>query len=135
MTKQCLKFIKNYWVFLTLLMLTAITLLSLWPLKQLPAVPGTDKTHHLIAYALLMLPVALRRPDYWIGYGLLFIAYSGVIELIQPLVHRYGEWMDLLANAIGVICGAMIATLIHLLLAARKKNAGEESKQVNSFYF
>lgn len=128
MIESCLKSIKNHWILLTLCVLTAITLLSLWPLKQLPAVPGTDKTHHLIAYALLMLPVALRRPDYWIGYGLLFIAYSGVIELIQPLVHRYGEWMDWLANATGVLCGTLIASLIHLLLATKKKNPGKQRR-------
>jgi hypothetical protein len=84
--------------------------------------PGTDKTHHLIAYGLLMLPAALRKPKNWIAYGLLFIAYSGVIEIIQPLVNRHGEWMDMFANAAGIICGLLIAGLINLACAGKVIN-------------
>lgn len=112
MTKL-LNLIKRHWVSLTLFTLVAITALSLWPLENLPTVPGTDKTHHLIAYAALMFPVALRKPDRWIMLGLLFVAYSGAIELLQPYVNRYGEWLDLAANTAGVACGLVIAGLIN----------------------
>lgn len=105
--------IKAYWVVLTLTTLVAITFLSLWPLAQLPQVPGTDKTHHLIAYACLMFPAALRKPRNWLLIGLSFIAYSGSIELIQPYVNRYGEWLDMLANSTGVACGAIAAGLVN----------------------
>ena len=115
MNNQCEKIAKKHWATLTLLLLAAITFLSLWPLQALPEVPGTDKTHHLLAYALLMLPTAVRKPRYWLAYALLFIAYSGMIELIQPWVNRYGEWLDLLANAIGVLCGALIGSSIRAL--------------------
>ena len=111
--------IRKHWIGLTLLILTAITFLSLWPLGTLPSVPGTDKTHHLIAYALLMLPTALRKPAHWIVYGFFFIAYSGVIELIQPFVNRYGEWLDLFANFTGLICGVIIAELITFIASAK----------------
>ena len=111
--------IKAYWVVLTLATLVAITFLSLWPLAQLPSVPGTDKTHHLIAYALLMFPIALRKPKNWLLIGLLFIAYSGAIELIQPYVNRYGEWLDMLANSAGVMCGAVAAGLVNLISSGR----------------
>lgn len=113
--------IKTNWVLCTLIILVAITLLSLSPLKELPAVPGSDKTHHLIAYALLMLPVALRKPDYWILYGLFFLAYGGMIELLQPYVNRYGESMDMLANAAGVVCGLIIAELINFFISIKDK--------------
>jgi hypothetical protein len=104
-------FIKINWVAFTLFTLAAITTLSLWPLEKLPSVPGTDKTHHLIAYAVLMFPTALRKPDKWIVFGMLFIAYSGAIELLQPYVNRYGDWLDMAANAMGVVCGLVIAEL------------------------
>ena len=78
-----IKTISIYWFACTVTMLAAITFLSLWPLEQLPSMPGTDKSHHLIAYAFLMLPAALRRPKHWKLCALFFIAYSGVIELIQ----------------------------------------------------
>jgi len=77
---------------------------------------GTDKTHHFIVYAMLMLPTALRKPANWIIWGLFFIVYRGAIELIQPFINRYGEWMDLFANAAGVICGVMIAWLINFII-------------------
>jgi NhaP-type Na+/H+ or K+/H+ antiporter len=118
-----LTIIKTNWAAFTLAILVAITFLSLWPLEELPSVPGSDIIHHLIAYALLMLPTALRKPDKWIILGLLFIAYSGAIELIQPYVNRYGEWMDMCANAAGVICGLIIAELIHFFISPKPKNS------------
>jgi VanZ family protein len=105
------KAIRVHWISLTFGVLVAITFLSLWPLDRLPEVPGTDKTHHVIAYALLMLPTALRKPQRWMLLALLFIFYSGAIELLQPYVNRYGEWMDVLANTAGVICGVVAAEL------------------------
>lgn len=106
---------KTYWVAITLFILMAITLLSLWPADQLPSVPGTDKTHHFIAYAGLMFPVALRQPKYWVVIGLTFIGWSGAIELIQPYANRYGEWLDMLANSGGVVCGVLLAWMARSL--------------------
>ncbi len=111
-----LLFVQRHWVIISLGLLTLITALSLFPAEQLPKVPGTDKTHHFIAYAALMLPTALRRPRYGWVIALGFIAYSGLIELVQPLVNRWGEWLDLFANAGGVAIGAAIGWGICALL-------------------
>jgi len=75
--------------------------------------PGSDKTHHILAYAVLMFPIALRRPRNWLWAGLLFLVWSGCIELIQPHVNRYGEWADLLANLTGLLLGALIAKAVN----------------------
>ncbi len=111
---RLLDLIKAYWIALTALTLAAITFLSLWPLPELPPVPGSDKTHHFIAYAILMLPTALRKPQKWPLIALSFVAYSGAIELIQPYVNRYGEWLDMLANTGGILCGFVMAELLTL---------------------
>lgn len=111
----------NHWLAITLTVLAAITALSLWPAEALPDVPGTDKTHHFIAYAALMFPAALRRPGHWQWIGLAFIAYSGAIELIQPYVNRYGEWLDLAANSGGVLCGVLLAQVVLYLHRLRQK--------------
>lgn len=110
-------FIKRYWISITVFWLTLITILSLWPLKQLPPIPGSDKTHHFVAYALLMLPTALRKPKYGIIICLFFIVWSGGIELLQPFVNRYREFQDLAANIIGLIFGLLIAKLLDWLVA------------------
>lgn len=111
-----LNLVIRYWLALTLLVLIAITALSLWPLSTLPKAPGSDKLHHFIAYAALMFPTALSKPKHWLLLGLLFIGWSGAIELIQPLVNRYGEWADMLANTIGVGCGLVLAELMRPLI-------------------
>ncbi|MEL6928582.1 MAG: VanZ family protein [Cyanobacteria bacterium J06600_6] len=113
-----LNLIKQYWLFCTLLILTLITILSLRPLDSLPPVPGTDKTHHVIAYGVLMLPTAIRKPKHWLLIALLFAVFSGVIELIQPYVNRYGELEDLLANIAGLACGLVIAKILRSFLLA-----------------
>ncbi len=101
--------IQKYCLHLTLLLLVSIATLSLWPVAYLPDVPGTDKTHHFIAYAALMFPTALKQPKYIFVIAAGFIAFSGAIELIQPYVNRYGEWLDLAANTVGIISGWLIA--------------------------
>ena len=111
-----LTFIRKYWRAITLFILTVITVLSLWPLEELPPVPGSDKTHHLIAYAMLMFPTTLRKPNYWPAIGLFFIGWSGAIELLQPYVNRYGEFQDLAANITGLVCGFAAAQLIKWVL-------------------
>jgi VanZ family protein len=94
--------------------MAAITTLSLWPAAHLPTVPGTDKTHHFIAYAALILPTALQKPKNYLLLVLTFITFSGMIELIQPYVNRYGEWLDMLANTLGLFFGWLLAkTLLH----------------------
>jgi VanZ family protein len=99
--------IQRGWKIITLLTFVTITLLSLWPVETLPAIPGSDKTHHFIAYTALMFPVALRQPRYWLILGIFFVGWSGMIELVQPYVNRYAEWQDMLANTGGIIIGLL----------------------------
>ena len=103
--------IRKYWIPITLFIFTAIAILSLQPLDAFPPFPGTDKTHHFIAYAALMFPTALRKPKHILSIGLLFVLCSGAIELIQPFVNRYGELGDLAANVVGLSCGFLLAQI------------------------
>lgn len=103
--------VKQHDTVCTAALLIVIICLSLLPLPELPEMPNSDKTGHLIAYAALMFPTALRRPQKWLLIGLCFIVFSGVIELIQPFVNRYTEWQDLLANTTGLLLGAVIGRL------------------------
>ena len=116
-----LAIIKTYWIASTLFMLSVITLLSLYPLESLPLVPGSDKAHHLIAYGALMFPTALRKPKYWKFICLFFICWSGMIELVQPYVNRYGEWLDMAANTLGIAGSLLIAQLINWVTSVGAK--------------
>ena len=42
---------------------------------------------------------------------MLYICLGGVIELIQPYVNRYGEWLDFIANVTGVLIGSVFGLL------------------------
>ena len=101
--------IQKHWLHITLMLLASIATASLWPAAYLPDVPGTDKTHHFIAYGALMFPTALKQPKYILIIAIGFITFSGAIELIQPYVNRYGEWLDMIANTLGLICGWLLA--------------------------
>lgn len=113
-------FIQKHWLTITLLLLATIAFLSLWPAPQLPDVPGSDKSHHFIAYATLIFPVALRKPKHYLLVILALVFFSGMIELIQPFVNRYGEWLDMAANTSGLICGWLLANLV-LYFTAKPK--------------
>ena len=105
--------IQLHWKLVTILLLLVITFLSLYPLPKLPELAGTDKTHHLVAYFLLAFPSGLKKPNKWVLFIFLFIIFGGVIEIIQPHVNRYGEWLDFFANTIGVISGFFIGIFLN----------------------
>jgi len=102
---QIIKLTQQYWKLETFFLLLVIAFLSLYPLPNLPAVAGTDKTLHLVAYFFLAFPLGLKKHNNWILFIILFIVFGGIIELIQPYVNRHGEWLDFLANIIGITLG------------------------------
>ena len=108
-------FIRIYWRAITLLVLACITTLSLLPVEQLPIVSGSDKIHHFLAYGFLTLPVAIKKPKHWQIILLSFVFYSGIIELIQGLFGRNGEWLDLVANGTGILSGLALAQVILMI--------------------
>ncbi len=127
--KQILNIVQSHWVVITVLLLSVITVLSLWPLETLPEAPGSDKLHHFIAYGFLALPVALRKPRLWSVLCMLFVAYSGLIELVQPYVNRYGEWKDMLANSSGIVCGVVTAGILQYLLFRSNNHCRKTPKE------
>ncbi|EEY99166.1 hypothetical protein VOA_001515 [Vibrio sp. RC586] len=49
-----------------------------------------------------------------------FLVYSGFIELVQPYVNRYGEWLDLGANGAGLVVGISIASFARSIILKEK---------------
>lgn len=89
-------------------MVLGIIGLSLMP--QPPAAPGGDKLHHFLAYFSLMLFFAQwhRRERLW-KIALIFLAIGCGIELLQPMTGRYFSYLDMLANASGVLLAWLLA--------------------------
>lgn len=87
------------------LLAVVIAVLTLGPAPQ-SGVPGSDKLHHLLAFAVLAFPLPAARPRLAPWVLLAIIGYGGLIELIQPYVGRQAEWADLAADAAGGAIGA-----------------------------
>ena len=116
MLKKTLLFFYENWKIYTFLIFVIITFLSLYPLKQQPSIPGTDKIHHLIAYSALAIGVGLRRPLNYVLIIILFSFYSGLIEIIQPYINRFGEIEDFLFNNLGILIGLTLGILINKII-------------------
>ncbi|WP_432612882.1 VanZ family protein [Litoreibacter halocynthiae] len=103
-------------IFATLITLAAITVASLSPANSGGDPGSADKTMHVFAYALAILPLAAvsSRPRLMIALGAL--SWSGAIELLQPLVGRSASFSDLMANAAGVLLGLSVTALLRRVL-------------------
>ena len=89
---------------LTLALAGLIGVMTLTPIQN-PGVPGTDKSHHLIGFAALALPLSFSRPRLSPWVILAAAAYGGAIEIIQPLVGRSREVLDFVSDAAGAVIG------------------------------
>jgi len=109
-------------VFLTIGLGLGIGWGTLFPLKELPPAPGSDKLHHLLAFGVFVLPISILSPKWtWLIF-LIGVFYGGMIEIIQPYVNRYREIGDFWANTTGAVLGVLLARLI-LLLNSRKNHS------------
>ena len=109
-------FLVRYGILLTLIAVAAISAASLSPSGSAGDPGKADKTIHVLAYAAAILPVALSRSKRIFLTALCVIAWSGAIELLQPLVGRGAAVSDLLANAVGVLLGLLIGYLARWIL-------------------
>lgn len=103
---------RGAWFALGWLLVLGVAVGSLLP--SLPDVSAgvSDKFMHFAAYAALafMFMGAVGR-RHWLRIGLGLLALGGGIELLQALVSptRSGEWLDMAANAMGVVVGILAA--------------------------
>lgn len=97
------------------------------PQSALPQTSLGDKTEHFIAYGLLGFSISiwlslakprLRHP--LIIALLIALIYGAVDELTQPIVNRYADLRDWLADAIGAALGIALASLV--LFAWKRKS-------------
>ncbi|WP_226341090.1 VanZ family protein [Gemmobacter serpentinus] len=94
---------------------------TLMPSGMQPPVPGGDKTHHLLGFAALTLPVVALRPGWFWPVLAFAVAYGGAIEIVQPYVGRSREMADWLADIAGAAIGAGAGLLIAWIWAAFRR--------------
>lgn len=97
---------------------TVLTVASLVPVDLLPQQAATiwDKGQHAFGFGWLTLVglLAYRHKPWTVIIALL--VYGGVIELLQAATGwRHGEWLDLLADGIGVLIGTALWLVVQRL--------------------
>ncbi|MBP5770820.1 MAG: VanZ family protein [Bacteroidaceae bacterium] len=115
---------------LTAIVIVGLSLFPIGPIELMEGVPLADKWTHMVMYGGLASVIWF---EYWrrhdrVHWARVFqwaivapIAMSGVLELLQKYATNYrsGEWMDFVANTIGVSIGALLGLM--LLRCFRKR--------------
>ena len=91
---------------ITVALAAVIGLATLIPAQKLPDAPGTEKLHHTLSFAALLLPMSFAKPHQFWKYAVYRIMFGIFVELAQPFVNGSGEVGDVLADAcvIGLGC-------------------------------
>ena len=106
------------WVWLAITAQIVVTVALLWPALDLPQtdVPMADKWAHFLVFSVLFYLWAqalsvknqIRRLSVKLVIALIF--YGTIIEVIQDSwsISRTGDFMDVLANTIGILMGLIV---------------------------
>ncbi len=109
---------RRAWRGLLFFMLLAVAWLAFTSNPPRNPLVQSDKINHLLAFSSLAVAAAFAvapgaRRLALAALGLL--AYGGMIEIVQSqLPYRSGEWLDLLADAVGIALGLALATALRL---------------------
>lgn len=109
------RFHRHWRVLLLLLALTAAWF-AFTPRPPLPEFEGADKVNHLLAFGSMATAASLGWRAGWAsrgGVSLGLLGYGGFIEIVQSQIpNRTAAWDDLLADAVGIAGGLLLAALL-----------------------
>jgi VanZ family protein len=89
--------------------LAAVLVLSLLPGEVRLPDTGWDKSNHLIAFAALAITGLNTYPQRPSQLLLGLLAFGGLVEALQSFTpSRSAEWLDLLADAVGLLLGWVV---------------------------
>lgn len=113
------------WRTLLVVLLAVVCWLAFGPAPPTPDVQGWDKVNHLLAFLVLGTVATFAQAPGWrqaVVTTLALLLYGGFIEIVQAqLPHRHGDWGDWAADAVGLLCGLLLA------LAWRRATAASHS--------
>lgn len=102
-----------WWRAVLAALIGVVCFLALSPNPPTDLDSGSDKVNHLLAFAALSVAACFSFPgvraNHIAGF-LMLLAFGGAIELMQSSIPGRGsEWGDLLADALGIGIGTMLA--------------------------
>ena len=98
------------------LCLAAVTVMSLLPVGYLPPPVFNfwDKAQHALGFVVLSIIALIAYPQRVWQLPPALLVYGGGIELAQAATGwRYGEWLDLLADGVGVLTGSAVWLMLN----------------------
>lgn len=111
------------WQVLLVLLALLVCYLAFTPMPPKPVGMFWDKINHTAAFASLSFAACLGFPGPWrkaVTVLLALLAFGGAIEVVQAFVPgRSCEWGDLVADAMGIVAGALIALPLLRLTSPR----------------
>lgn len=109
-----------WWRAVLALLLAVISWLALTPAPPPEAGLLWDKLNHFAAFASLAVAGFMGFQRRWLAVALGLLAYGGLIEVLQSFTPtRVGDWIDLLADGIGIGLGLALAATLAGWAAAR----------------
>lgn len=91
--------------------------------------PGTigvyDGLAHLVAYMIVIFFIASTPSTWVLQLSIMVLAWSGIIEILQPLVGRSGSFLDFVANAAGVVVGLYLGSSARRLILRKRSEEGD----------
>lgn len=107
----------RFWLLLLIALLCVGTWLALVPAPPRQATLGWDKLNHAAAFAVLTGVGIMRFGQARIRLGLALLAYGALVEILQSFTPtRTAEWLDLLADGVGIAAGLLLMALLEKLV-------------------
>lgn len=110
-----------FWRLALLLLLCVGTWLALVPAPPRQATLGWDKLNHAVAFAMLAALGALGFAHARVRIALALLAYGALIEVLQSFTPtRTAEWLDLLADVLGIAAGMLLTRVLSGVVLRRR---------------
>ena len=114
------------WQLLLWVLIGTVCYLALTPAPPKALSLGWDKANHAAAFAALTLSGCFGFPGsrrVVLAVLIALLAFGGLIEILQAYVPgRDSDWADLLADAVGIL-GGLVLALYALRLSRRSRTA------------
>jgi VanZ family protein len=116
---QSLSFRIGLWAFLACVL--AVLMLALVPAPPPMLTTGWDKSNHLLAFVVMTWLGSKVFPQRLATLLLSLLVYGALIEILQSFTAtRSAEWLDLFADALGILLGWALIRLQGWLTGARQ---------------